>query len=437
MKQTARTIAALIIDSVLSQQRSLSESAPALLDQLKDPRERALAQEISFGVLRWYYQLDSLIASLLQRPLKRRHSLIQALLLSGAYQICHLRTPHHAVVSTTVDAAKQFGANWASALINGTLRNLIRKREYLLLNNDQSDQCKFAHPQWLINEIHDDWPEHWQQLLEHNNQLAGLSLRVNQLKTSRDHYLTELERAEIRALATPDSQTGITLAQSMNPVTLPGFTEGKVSVQDIAAQLAAPLLALKPGLRVLDACAAPGGKTAHILESEPKLSGLVAIDKSEKRNTLLRQTLQRLDLMDEKVTIINSDATETGQWWDGIPFDRILLDAPCSATGVIRRHPDIKYHRRKNDIETLVHIQRNLLNNLWPLLASGGRLVYVTCSILKKENRDQIAWFLDSQPSASELEFEASWGHKTQPGRQILPGEKGMDGFYYACLVKA
>lgn len=267
MKQTARTIAAQIIDSVLDQQRSLSESAPTLLDKLKDPRERALAQELSFGVLRWYYQLDSLIALLLQRPLKRRDSLIQALLLSGAYQICHLRTPQHAAVSSTVDAAKQLGVSWASALINGTLRNLIRKREYLLSNISQSDQSKFAHPQWLIDEIRDNWPVHWQQILEHNNQLAQLSLRVNQLKTSREHYLTVLEQADIRALASSSSGAGIILEQSLNPVTLPGFTAGMVSVQDIAAQLAAPLLVLQPGLRVLDACAAPGVKP-HISLSQ-------------------------------------------------------------------------------------------------------------------------------------------------------------------------
>ena len=435
MKNNARMIAAEIVDTVLTKHRSLSDCVPPLLDRLEDPRDRGLAQELSYGVLRWYYQLDALIAPLLQRPLKQRDSIIRALLLTGAYQIIHLRTPEHAAVSSTVEGARQSGRPWATSLLNGVLRNLIRQREDLLSSTKKSLKAEYSHPDWLIGKIKKNWPDDWQSILNNNNQQAGMSLRVNALKGSRDDCLSSLLEMGIECSSFDDQ--GIQLAQSMNPTLLPGFMEGSVSVQDLAAQKAAPLLDLKPDQNVLDACAAPGGKTAHILETEPNLKRLVALDITEKRVALLKDTLNRLDLLSEKVEVIDHDASETDQWWDGKRFDRILLDAPCSATGVIRRHPDIKYHRRPDDIKTLAETQRKILSALWPLLASGGRLVYVTCSVLKQENQDQIAWFLSQQKDASENKVTASWGHDLTFGKQILPGDEGMDGFYYACLVKA
>ncbi len=428
-------IAAEIIDMVLSKHRSLSDCAPTLLDRLEDPRDRGLAQELSYGVLRWYYQLDAMITPLLQRPVKQRDSILRALLLTGAYQITHLRLPEHAAVSSTVEGARQSGRPWATSLLNGVLRNLIRQRECLLSSANESLQAEHSHPEWLIGKIKKNWPDDWQSILSNNNQQAGMALRVNALKGSRDDYLFALHGMGIEC-SSSDLQ-GIQLAQSMNPTLLPGFMEGRASVQDLAAQKAAPLLELQPDLRILDACAAPGGKTAHILETEPDLERLVALDITEKRVVLLKDTLNRLELLTEKVEVIDCDVSKTDQWWDGQLFERILLDAPCSATGVIRRHPDIKYHRQPDDIKVLAELQRNILTSLWPLLASGGRLVYVTCSVLKQENQDQIEWFLSQHKDAYESKIEASWGRDLTFGKQILPGDEGMDGFYYACLVKA
>lgn len=432
-----RMIAAEIVDAVLISHRSLSDCAPPLLDQIQDPRDRGLAQELSYGTLRWYEQLNEMITPLLRRPPKKRDSILKALLLIGAYQIFHLRTPEHAAVSSTVECARQSGRPWATALLNGILRNLIRKRDELISSKSKSDKSEYSHAQWFIDKIKNDWPNDWKEILTNNNQPADMSLRVNETKNDRESYLKKLDEVGIEYSKSEFSEQGIILGQSMNPTLLPNFQDGAVSVQDIAAQQAAPLLDLKPDQNVLDACAAPGGKTAHILETEPNLKRLVALDITEKRISLLKDTLTRLQLLTEKVNVIDHDAAETEKWWDGDQFDRILLDAPCSATGVIRKHPDIKYHRKASDIDSLSKLQRQLLISLWPLLASGGRLVYVTCSVFKQENQDQIAWFLSHQEDASELKINSPWGRDVAFGKQILPGEGGMDGFYYACLVKA
>lgn len=437
MKKNARLIAAEIIDTVLTKHRSLSDCAPPLLDKLEDPRERAFANELSYGVLRWYFQLNAVLSPLLRKPFKSKDSILKAFLLIGAYQISHMRTPEHAAVSSTVEGAKQTGRPWATALLNGVLRNLLRQHEQLSSTANESLEAEYSHPQWFVGKIKKNWPDDWQEILNQNNQQAGMSLRVNALKENRDDYLATLNELGIECARSEVSTDGIKLLQSINPTTLPGFMEGHVSVQDQAAQQAAGLLDLKPDQNVLDACAAPGGKTAHILEREPNLKALTALDITEKRVALLNDTLSRLGLLSEKVRVIDHDASETEQWWDGKLFDRILLDAPCSATGVIRRHPDIKYHRQPDDIKALVETQRKILTALWPLLASGGRLVYVTCSTLKQENQDQIAWFLSEQKNASESKILAPWGRDLSHGKQILPGNEGMDGFYYACLLKA
>ncbi|MFK8069085.1 MAG: 16S rRNA (cytosine(967)-C(5))-methyltransferase RsmB [Gammaproteobacteria bacterium] len=435
-KSNPRMIAAKIVDAVLSEHRSLSECASPLLDQISDPRDRGLAQELSYGVLRWYEQLDAIMSPFLQRPMKKRDSVLKALLLIGAYQIFHLRTPEHAAVSSTVECARQSGRPWATSLLNGILRNLIRKREHLLTQVNLSNKQKYSHPAWFIEKIKIDWPDDWETILINNNLPASMSLRVNALKNDRDTYLARLDEQDIKYSISDLSDQGIVLNQSTNPTRLPGFEDGAVSVQDIAAQLATPLLDLKPDQNILDACAAPGGKTAHILETEQNLHQLVAIDITEKRVALLKNTLTRLELLNNNVRILDHDAIATEQWSQDQKFDRILLDAPCSATGVIRRHPDIKYHRKARDIDSLAKTQRLLLKALWPLLASGGRLVYVTCSVFKQENEDQISWFLSQQEDATELKISSPWGRKTTFGKQILPGDGGMDGFYYACLHK-
>ncbi len=436
MKENARTIAARIIDAVITQQRSLSDVASGYLDKLTDPRERRLAQELSYGVLRKFQELDKIIGFLLQKPLKKRDGLVKALLLSGAYQIYYLRTPEHAAVSGTVDAAKKLGSGWARGLINGSLRNLIRQSDTLRKQAHSDESARYQHPAWMIKKLKHDWPEDWEAILDASQQLAPMNLRVNARRGSREDYLILLQAEAIEASLDSRNLHGIRLARTHNPTTLPGFTQGHVSVQDSAAQLAAGLLDLQAEQRVLDICAAPGGKTAHILESQPALASLLSIDLVESRVALIRQTLTRLHLDQANVTVLQADALESKNWWNGHAFDRILLDAPCSATGVIRRHPDIKLHRKPHDIEKLIHTQAQILDQSWSLLASGGRLVYVTCSVFNDENRTQIAQFLQNHSDAREVPIDADWGRSVQPGRQILPGEEGMDGFYYACLEK-
>ncbi len=436
MKHNARTIAALIIDDVFTRNRSLADCSTPLLEKLTDLRERKLAQELSYGVLRWDLQLRAILAPFLHKPLKSRDSIIMALLLIGAYQIRQMRTPEYAAVSSTVEAARYFGRPWATSLLNGILRNLTRQDDVLSKIINQSETIKYSHPEWMLRRLQKDWPEDWPTILKNNNRPPELALRVNQRKISREDYLLKLKNEGIPAIASRLSGQGIMPSHSVNPALLPGFTQGEVSVQGIAAQQAVYLLDLKPGCLVLDACAAPGGKTAHILETEPELTHMIAIDTTSKRINLLESTLRRLELLSEKVEIIDCDITCIKKWWNGQHFDRILLDAPCSATGVIRKHPDIKYHRTEEDIDLLVEKQREMLIALWPLLASGGRLVYVTCSTFRQENQEQISWFLSQQQDARELPIDAPWGRRVEPGRQILPGEEGMDGFYYACLVK-
>ena len=277
------------------------------------------------------------------------------------------------------------------------------------------------------------WPENLDAIIDADNQRPPMALRVNRCRTSREHYLGNLLAAGHVAHPIPHTDDGIALGIPIDVKELPGFIDGAVSVQDGAAQLAAPLLDVRPGDRVLDACAAPGGKTAHLLEMQPQLAELVAIDKDGNRAERIRRNLQRLKL---QANIIVDDAAHPDNWWNGKPFNRILLDAPCSATGVVRRHPDIKYLRRASDIASLVAVQQCLMEALWPILDSGGMLLYVTCSVLPDENVAQVKWFLGRHTDAIVRPLDVAWGHPCDIGRQILPGENGMDGFYYACLNK-
>lgn len=427
----ARTAAVRVLTEVLEQGHSLSAVLPRILAGTA-ATEQGLAQELCYGSLRWLPRLQAVAARLLDRPLRPRDLDVHALLLVGLYQLLYLNIAPHAAVSSTVETAATLGKEWAKGLLNAALRRLLRERDALLAAVDRDETAALAHPAWLLHELRAAWPDQWPAIIAANNTRPPLTLRINALHGSRAHYQTRLTQAGIAAEAAPYASSALTLTTPVAVEKLPGFTAGDVSVQDAAAQLAAGLLDLQPGQRVLDACAAPGGKTGHILESCVDLS-LVALDSAPERLRRVAENLARLGLTAE---LVSGDAGTPDEWWDGQPFDRILLDAPCSGSGVIRRHPDIKTLRRPDDIAALAAEQHRLLHALWPLLKPGGMLVYATCSILPAENGRQVATFLQTQLDAREDVIDVGWGHAVEAGRQILPGENGMDGFYYACLCK-
>lgn len=425
-----RGTAARVLVDVLQKQDSLSSALPNHALGL-DVRQRPLLHEICYGVLRWLPRLEYRLSLLLKKPLRNRDVDVKMLVLVGLYQIDYTRVPLHAAVSETVAAAKRLRKTWATGLVNATLRRAIAERE---TPRDPPADVDLAHPPWLIRELRDAWPADWQTIARANNERAPMTLRVNVMKTTRARYLELLKEKDADAGETAYADGGIRLSKPMEVDELPGFREGAVSVQDEASQLAATLLACKPGDRVLDACAAPGGKTCHLLETRAGEGELVAIDSAPNRVTRLSQNLERLGL---RTTVICADALDLDSWWNGEQFGRILLDAPCSATGVIRRHPDIKWRRRAGDPERFAKIQSTLLDTLWPTLASGGLLLYATCSILPHENQQLVERFIQAHTDAAERVIDAPWGRPTQPGRQILPGPENMDGFFYALIEKS
>jgi 16S rRNA (cytosine967-C5)-methyltransferase len=415
---------------VLDRGRSLATALPAHSAQVI-AKERGLAQEISYGSLRWYPRLAAVLAQLVTKPLKPRDRELHGLLIGGLYQLAYLDMPAHLAVSRTVEATRELDRDWAKGLVNGVLRRFQRESEALLARADRDEATALAHPAWLLQHLKQAWPDDWRRIAEANNQRPPMTLRVNLARRSRDDYLHALAAAGLHAHVSPHAPGALTLAEPQPVERLPGFAEGEVSVQDAAAQLAAPLLQLERGQRVLDACAAPGGKTSHILET----AGLEvdALDKEPARLARVHETLERLR---GDARLIAADAATPEAWWDGRAYDRILLDAPCSATGVIRRHPDIKLLRRSDDIPILVAEQQRLLDAVWPLLKRGGMLVYATCSVLPEENARQITRFIAEQSDARPVPIAAQWGREAGPGRQVLPGEDEMDGFYYACISK-
>jgi 16S rRNA (cytosine967-C5)-methyltransferase len=426
-----RAAAARVLAAVMADGRSLSASLPGHLAILSDPKDRALAQEICFGVLRWLPRLDFWLRRLLTRPMEWQDPIIVALLLAGLYQAKYLRVPPHAAVAATTEACRRLKKPWAVPLVNAVLRRFLTTRE-ALIESTSPESARFAHPEWLLSAFRTAWPSDWESIATANNQLPPVAIRVNSRRAGRDAYLSELRAAGILATPAPHADHGLLLASPMEATALPGFQMGLVSVQDTAAQLAAPLLDVRSDHRVLDACAAPGGKAAHLLEISPA-ARLVALDKDSGRLVNVSSTLQRLGL---QALVISGDAADPSNFWDGRPFDRILLDAPCSGTGVIRRHPDIKVLRRPSDIAGMAHEQARLLEALWPLLAPGGKLLYATCSVLPEENEHRIDAFLGGHRDARLVPIQAPWGRDTGAGRQILPGEDGMDGFFYALLEK-
>ncbi|MCK5717249.1 MAG: 16S rRNA (cytosine(967)-C(5))-methyltransferase RsmB [Thiomargarita sp.] len=426
----ARSAATKILTQVIGHRHSLSECLD--VSALTDERERALAQSLCYGVLRWLPRLEALLKRLLQKPLKTKDVDIHVLLLIGLYQHLYLRIPPHAATAATVNVTRDLKKKWATGLVNAILRNFQRQRDSLLIEIDAHNSVRLAHPSWFIKYLQKNWEAEWENIVLANNVHPPMTLRVNARALSRETYFEHLQKSEIVATATPHTEYGITLEHALNVQALPGFAQGWVSVQDGAAQLAAQLLDVPEGARVLDACAAPGGKTAHLLEHYD-IDYLLALDNQAVRVQKLEDTLQRLQLFAETRC---ADASQPETWWDGQMFDRILLDVPCSGSGVIRRHPDIKYLRQKSDIATLSAQQAHLLQALWPLLAPGGKLLYITCSVFVEENDLQIQNFLARHDDAVDTVFTADWGHAQTSGRQILSGENNMDGFYYACLSK-
>jgi len=427
-----RLAAARALAAVLSGKASLNSSLPAQLDKV-DERDRGLTQDLAFGTARWQPRLDLLAAQLLQKPFKAADADVQALLLVGLYQLFYTRIPAHAAIGETVGCADKLKKPWAKGLLNAVLRRAQREGEALLAGMQRDPVVRTAHPRWLQKALKAFWPEQWEAICAANNAHPPMILRVNRRHHGRDDYLALLAEAGIDASACQYSRDGIVLSEACDVRSLPGFAEGWVSVQDEAAQLSADLLELAPGQRVLDACCAPGGKTCHLLEAEAGLAHLVAIDLEAKRLTRVRENLDRLQLDAE---LIACDARDTASWWDGKPFQRILLDAPCSATGVIRRHPDIKLTRQADDIPALATLQGELLDALWPTLEVGGMLLYATCSSLPTENTEVIEAFLARTPGARELDLATEAGIRQPHGRQLLAQEGGHDGFYYAKLIK-
>lgn len=432
--RTARGAALLALRNTIEQQWFLDAALDQTLGNMADIRERALARELAYGVCRFWPRLSAWREQLLTRPLKEKDHDVGVLINLGLYQLEYSRIPAHAAVAETVQlATSALRKRWANALVNAVLRRFIREREQCIADADKQLPARHAHPQWLIERFRDAWPEQWQDILEANNTHANMALRVNARRLTRDAAITKLASHAIGASPTRWCEQGLVLQEPRDVSALPGFADGDFSVQDQAAQLAAGLLSAQPGQRLLDACAAPGGKFAHVLETSPALSFALALDKESSRVRRIQQTLQRLNL---KAQVRHIDALDVDTWWDGEKFDRILIDAPCSATGVIRRHPDIKLHRTPQDIDNLAQQQMALLTAMWPLLADGGRLLYATCSVLPIENANLIRKFLDARPDATPVEMNMHCGIDTNPGRQILPGEDGMDGFYYALLGK-
>ncbi len=427
-----RLAAARALAAVLAGKASLASSLPTQLERVSD-RDKGLVQELAFGTARWQPRLSALALALLSKPFRKADQDVEALLLVGLYQLLYTRIPAHAAIAETVGCATALKKPWAKGLLNAVLRRAQREAETLLPTLEKDPVVLTAHPRWLQKSLKAFWPDDWLAICEANNSHPPFTLRVNQRVTSRDAYLAELLDCGIAGQATPFSKDGITLATACDVTALPGFADGAVSVQDEAAQLAADLLMLEPEQRVLDACCAPGGKTCHILESQAQLREVVAIVLEPQRLDRVKANLERLKL---KASIVAGDARAVDQWWDGQVFQRILLDAPCSATGVIRRHPDIKLTRQTDDIAALAQLQGELLDALWPTLAENGILLYATCSTLPTENTEVIAAFLQRTSDAQELPFQAAFGKAQPHGQQLLAQVGGHDGFYYARLIK-
>ncbi len=437
MKHALLAKCAQLIAPILKGQGSLSQTLEPMLSNL-DNQERGRAHQLVLGTFRQGPRLERIAQQLLQKPLKDKDKDVYALILLGLYQLDFMRTADHAAINATVDATLSLKKSWAKALVNGVLRNYQRDQQAIFEKLDNDICFHSAFPGWLAKRVKKFWPEQKDQVYQASNSQPAVTLRINPQQGTIEEYAARLTEAGIE-FQRPDATGFITLNQAVDITQLPGFADGAFSVQDSAAQFASQLMELAPGQRVLDACCAPGGKTCAMLESEPALASMLAVDLEADRLKRVEQNLARLGLSAE---LLAADVSNTDQWWDGQALDRILLDAPCSATGVVRRHPDIKYLRRPEDINALADTQFHLLTALWPLLKPGGILVYATCSILPTENEEVIDRFLKHTPDAATSPLSLPLGFAQQHGWQFLPEQhtpstSGHDGFYYAKLIKA
>lgn len=425
-----RADTAWVIFQVLEQGKS-SREALAMAQARHNKQDAAWLQEMAMGVFRHLPQLQIWLRELLEQPLKGSKKILEHVILLGFYQQAYSRVSDHAAVAATVNAAEVLGGKSLKGLINAILRNF--QRQQLAAQASDNPIIQSGLPKWLYKRLANAYPQEIESIVSGMNQPAPIWLRVNQQQCTHHHYCNALTDAGISFVLSEQHPDAVILLDRTPITTLPGFTEGWFSVQDGAAQLAAPLLDAQPGERILDCCAAPGGKSAHILERSTALAELIALDSEASRLERMTENLNRLQL---HANIVCADAAEVESWWDGKPFDRILLDAPCSATGVIRRHPDIRWLRKSADIEVLEALQYKILTNLWRTLKTGGTLLYATCSVLPVENKAQISRFLQEYSDAQLLPIHSGESIE-QPGQQILPGEQQMDGFYYARLLKS
>ena len=427
-----RAIAAQILSRLAGHSGSLGDR----LEPYRRLDEFGLLQEICYGTCRHHDTLAFLLEQLLERPLRKRDTDLRYLLLSGLYQLRELSTPDYAVIDETVKAGGQLKKPWSKSLINAVLRNFQRRREQLESElSAQPESVRLSHPAWLTESIQADWPDHWQPILESNNFRPPMTLRANRLRNSREEVMELLAQAGIECSPGELAQSAIYLHKPRPVNEIPGFADGLLSVQDEASQLVPELLEVEPGNRLLDACAAPGGKTCHLLECEPAPASCLSLDRDARRSKLIKTNLDRLGL-EAELTV--ADAANPSAWWDGRGFDRILLDAPCSASGVIRRHPDVKLLLRPHTTAGHCSNQFNLLSALWNCLKPGGRLLYTTCSVLRRENEQVISRFLDTVADAKTVSITADWGIECDHGKQLLPGgAKGPDGFYFCLLIKS
>jgi 16S rRNA (cytosine967-C5)-methyltransferase len=421
-----RSIAAQTINQVLDHGQSLSAILPEYSKRITE-KDSTLLQEICFGVMRTLPQLEWCIQQLMAKPLTGKQRVLHYLIMVGLYQLISTRIPAHAALAETVEGATALKKPQLKGLINGVLRQFQRQQDELLLRSQNND-CRYLHPSWLLKRIQHAYPDHWEQTIAANNQKPPMWLRVNAQHHTREQYQELLQQVQIEAIAHPEYRDALRLITPCPVNMLPGFSQGWVSIQDASAQGCVSLLDPKDGESILDLCCAPGGKTTHILELAPKAQ-VLGVDVEPQRLKRVHENLQRLGLQAE---IKQGDGCTPELWANGRQFDRILLDAPCSATGVIRRHPDIKWLRRNSDINELVNLQKQIINAIWPYLKPGGVMVYATCSILPEENSEQIKTFLASHHDASIINNH----QEGIVGQQHLPNADSGDGFYYAKLIK-
>lgn len=429
MKRSVRAHAAEIIYALQNQQSNLDALLKKHAKGL-DESDRRHLQALCYGLCREWFHIEAIERVLLEKPLKARDQILSAVVRCGIYELGWMGSKEHAVVSEYVDVAVVEGRPWARGLINAVLRQFIRKKSELKMER-HTEEALWNHPAWLIEAIRTAWPSHWEQVLVENNVHPPMTLRINQQKANADDYLQDLIARGIDAVRGSAPQS-IRLETPMPVNQLPGFEEGVVSIQDESSQWASVILAPKENERVLDACAAPGGKTCHLLEMAN--CDLTALDISEQRLAKVKENLVRLGL---RAHLKAADASQTDGWWDQKPFDAILLDLPCSATGVIRRHPDVRLMRSEESLRSLLSMQTMILDSTWETLKFGGRMLVTTCSILPRENDTQIEKFLKHHPDASLKPLEYVPGLQTRHGMQQLPNHDAGDGFYYALLVKS